>query len=393
MTLSATFHSSIEEISALEWNDLDHRDDPFISHVFLAAAERHGAVCGDLGWHPCHLALRDAAGTLCGALPLYLRTHSFGDFSSDWNWAAAFERAGTRYYPKLVSGIPYTPATGPRFLVRRGLERAPLVDQLIAAALEGMREFACSSWQCLFVEESEMTQLGPSGFLPRRGCQFHWRNRGYGDFEDFLAGFSSEKRKKVRRERRRVAESGLTLEVRHGDEIDAELWRAIYPHYRSTFERYGNHPAFSPEFFSAVAHGLGKRMVVFLALAGNKVIAAAICYRSGSTLYGRHWGAEADYHSLHFELCFYQGIDYCIRHGLSRFEPGAQGEHKVSRGFSPEPTWSAYWIAHPGMRRMIGEYLEREQRAVASYQDEMAEHQPYKQISQTSASSNIPDLI
>lgn len=381
MSLHPTFHSSIEEIGASEWDELDHSDDPFVSHVFLAAAERHGAVSRNLGWHPRHLALRDDAGTLCGALPLYLRTHSFGDFSSDWNWPAAFERAGIRYYPKLVSGIPYTPATGPRFLVARGLERQAVVGQLIAAALQGMRETDCSSWQCLFVEESQATDLARHGFLLRRGCQFHWHNRGYADFEDFLAAFSSDKRKKVRRERRRVAESELRLEVRHGDEIDAALWRDIYPHYRSTFVRYGNHPAFPPEFFVAVAQGLAKRLVVFLARAGNKVIAAAICYRSGSTLYGRHWGAEADYHSLHFELCFYQGIDYCVRHGLSRFEPGAQGEHKVSRGFSPEPTWSAYWIAHPAMRRMIGEYLEREQRAVAGYQDEMAEHMPYKRLS------------
>lgn len=378
MSLHPTFHSSIEDVGAKEWDELDDSADPFVSHVFLAAAERHGAVSRDLGWHPRHLALRNDAGTLCGALPLYLRTHSFGDFSSDWNWPAAFERAGVRYYPKLVSGIPYTPATGPRFLVRRGQARTPVVNELIAAALEGMRESACSSWQCLFVEERDRIHLAQSGLLLRRGCQFHWRNRGYGDFEDFLAGFSSEKRKKVRRERRRVAESGLTLEVRHGDEIDADLWRSIYPHYRSTFVRYGNHPAFPPEFFVAVAQGLAKRLVVFLAWAGARLVAAAICYRSGSTLYGRHWGAEADYHSLHFELCFYQGIDYCVRHGLSRFEPGAQGEHKVSRGFSPEPTWSAYWITHPGMRRMIAEYLEREQAAMISYQNEMAEHEPYR---------------
>ena len=383
MTLHATFHSAIEEIKASEWDQLAPQDDPFMSHVFLAAAERHGAVSGDMGWHPRHLVLRDETGMLCGFLPLYLRTHSFGDFSSDWNWAPAFERAGVRYYPKLVSGAPYTPATGPRFLVRKGIERGPVIKQMTAAALDGMKEFAGSSWQCLFVEESQARQLEEQGFLLRRGCQFHWHNRDYGDFEQFLASFSSEKRKKVRRERRRIAESGLVLEVSHGDEMDAETWRSVYPHYQSTFLRYGNHPAFSPEFFSSVAQGLGKRMVVFMARAGTEVIAAAICYRSGTTLYGRHWGAAADYHSLHFELCFYQGIDYCIRHGLSRFEPGAQGEHKVSRGFSPEPTWSAYWIANSGMRRVISDYLTREQQAMASYQNEMAEHAPYKQLSQT----------
>lgn len=379
--MRATFHSSIEEIDASEWDALDHGGDPFISHIFLTAAERHGAVSGDLGWHPRHLALRDDAGMVCGAVPLYLRSHSFGDFSGDWNWASAFERSGVGYYPKLVSGIPYTPATGPRFLVRRGMARAPVVAHLIASALGGVRELNCSSWQCLFVEESLTEQLSRSGFLLRRGYQFHWQNRGYGDFEDFLAAFTADKRKKVRRERRRVAESGLSLEVRHGDEIDAELWRCIYPHYRSTFMRYGNHPAFSSGFFADVARRLGKRLVVFLARAGERVIAAAICYRSATSLYGRHWGAEAEYHSLHFELCFYQGIEYCINEGLACFEPGAQGEHKVSRGFSPVSTWSAYWIANPRMRQVIAEYLQREHYAVANYQDEMAEHQPYKRVS------------
>ena len=378
MDLHTKFHASVEEIGALEWAELDLHDDPFMSHAFLAATERPRAVSPRMGWHPRHVALRDDAGLLVGALPLYLRTHSFGDFSRDWNWPAAFEQHGVRYYPKLVSGIPYTPATGPRFLVRRGVERLPVVQQLIAAALDGVREFGCSSWQCLFAEEDENAGLAQNELLLRRGCQFHWQNRDYRDFEDFLASFSSEKRKKVRRERRRVAESGLRLEVLHGDEIAPELWKDIYPHYLSTFERYGNHAAFPPEFFTDVGLGLGRGMVVFLARDGMRVVAAAICYRSGTTLYGRHWGAEGDYHSLHFELCLYQGIDYCIRHGLSRFEPGAQGEHKVSRGFSPQATWSAFWIADPGMRRMIADYLVREQTAMVSYQDEMAEHEPYR---------------
>lgn len=378
MRLHTKYHASIEEIGAQEWAELDLRGDPFVSLAFLAAAERHRAVSARLGWHPRHAALRDDAGQLVGVLPLYLRTHSFGDFSRDWNWPAAFEQHGIRYYPKLVSGIPYTPATGPRFLVRRGMERTPVVRQLIAAALDGAREFGCSSWQCLFVEEEACAALTQSGLLMRRGCQFHWRNRGYRDFDEFLAGFSSEKRKKVKRERRRIAESGLRLEVLHGDAISPGLWKDIYPHYLSTFERYGNHAAFPPEFFPDVSKGLGRGLVVFLAWEGTRVVAAAICYRSDTTLFGRHWGAEGDYHSLHFELCLYQGIEYCIRNGLSRFEPGAQGEHKVSRGFLPEPTWSAFWIADPGMRRMIADYLVREQAAMVSYQDEMAEHAPYR---------------
>jgi len=390
MRLHSKYHASLEEIGALEWAELDRCGDPFMSHAFLAAAERHRAVSPGMGWHPRHIALRDDAGLLMGVLPLYLRTHSFGDFSRDWNWPEAFEQSGLRYYPKLVSGIPYTPATGPRFLVRRGIERTPVVRQLIAAALDGVREFGCSSWQCLFVEEDESAVLAHNELLLRRGCQFHWQNRDYRDFEEFLASFSSEKRKKVKRERRRVAESGLRLEVLHGDEITPELWNGIYPHYLSTFERYGNHAAFPPGFFPDVGGGLGRGMVVFLARDGSRVVAAAICYRSGTTLYGRHWGAEGDYHSLHFELCLYQGIEYCIRHGLTRFEPGAQGEHKVSRGFSPQPTWSAFWIADPGMRRTIADYLVREQAAMASYQDEMAEHEPYKDFGNSPEDAGTP---
>lgn len=386
--MQVTFHKSVEDIGERLWNDLDQGDNPFLSYAFLAAAERHGAVAPDLGWHPRHLALWDdgaASRLLLGVMPLYLRTHSFGDFSGDWNWAGVFERSGRRYYPKLVTGIPYTPATGARCLVRQGIERPPVVRALIEAAVRCTPEFGASSWQCLFVapQSEEHAALKQCGLLLRRGCQFHWDNRSpqpYRDYEDFLLGFSSDKRKKVRRERRRVAESGLRLEILHGDGIDAALWRNIYPHYLSTFARFGNHAAFPLEFFLEVGVALGRRMVVFLAREGSRVVAAAICYRNGTTLYGRHWGAEADYHSLHFELCLHQGIEYCIQHGLSRFEPGAQGEHKISRGFSPAPTWSAFWIEDPDMRRMLAAYFAKERDAMATYQDEQQEHAPFKRL-------------
>lgn len=381
MNLKPTWHPSLDEIEAADWDALDATGNPFLRHAFLAGAERHGAASPELGWQPYHLVLRDALGGIVGALPLYRRVHSFGDFSSDWNWASVFESLGVRYYPKLVSGIPYTPATGPRFLIRSDADRAAVLRQLIEATLENARTLGVSSWQCLFVEgEEEIDALRQSGFLMRRGCQFHWHNRGYADFEQFLATFSAEKRKKVRRERRRVEEGGLRIEVRHGDEIDAALWARIYPHYVSTFERFGNYAAFSPGFFQHVGAALGRQMVVFIACEADRPVASAICYRSGTTLYGRHWGAGIDAHSLHFELCFYQGIDYCIRQGLQRFEPGAQGEHKVSRGFSPTPTWSAFWIAEPKLRTMIAQYLKREQAAMAEYQDEMKEREPYKSL-------------
>lgn len=379
MDWHATFHASIDEIGEQEWAGLELGDELFLSHAFVSAVERHGAVAPRLGWHATHLALRDAEGRLAGALPLYLRTHSFGDFSQDWNWPAAFQRAGLAYYPKLVSGIPYTPAAGPRLLVRRGLERAPVTDRLIAAAIARTGQTGCSAWQCLFVDERDSRILTEAGLPLRRGCQFHWFNRGYRDFEDFLATFSADKRKKVKRERRRVAEAGLAIETRHGDEIDGRLWKVIHRLYRSTFDKYGNHAAFPLDFFVDIAARLPRSVVVFLARRSEEVVAAAICYRGNATLYGRHWGAAGDYHSLHFELCYYQGIDYCIRHGLRRFEPGAHGEHKVSRGFTPVPTWSAHWIADPAMRRAITEHLRRERGHMEAYQNEMAGHEPYKQ--------------
>ncbi|WP_374496805.1 GNAT family N-acetyltransferase [Vogesella indigofera] len=376
------FHTAIDDIAANLWDALNVTGSPFLSHAFLAAAERHGAVAPALGWQPAHVTLHADDGSLLGAQPLYLRTHSFGDFSHDWAWADAYQRLGQRYYPKLVCGIPYTPASGARQLIHPDAARASVSRALLHASLQLATGEQASSLQYLYLDDDAALRaaLASQGFLLRRGCQFHWHNAGYRDFDDFLATFSADKRKKVKRERRRVAEAGLRIETRHGDDIDAALWQQIYPHYVSTFRRFGNHPAFSLDFFREVGRTLARQLVVFLARdASHAVVAAAICYRSNDTLYGRHWGAAADYHSLHFALCFYEGIDYCIREGLQHFEPGAQGEHKVSRGFVPQATWSAFHIADPRLRGMIADFLQREQQAVAQYQDEMAEHLPFRQ--------------
>jgi predicted N-acyltransferase len=374
--------SGAEEVSAQDWSALDCGADPFASRAFLGTAERLGASGSEMAWQARHLALR-ADGELLGLLPLYLRGHSFGDFSRDWNWPGAWQRAGLAYYPKLVSGIPYTPSPGPRLLVRRGVAREAVTPALVEAALEVAGQSGASSWQCLFVEEGERALLADTGLLMRRGVQFHWINRGYREFEDFLAGFTSAKRKKLKRERRAVVESGLRLEVRHGDEIDLELWAVIHRQYRDTFFRYGNHPAFPAEFFPQVAQQLGRQVVVFLAWREGTAVASAICYRDAETLYGRHWGTEIELPGLHFELCYYQGIDYCIGEGLQRFEPGAQGEHKLARGFEPVPTWSAFWIADPGMRRAVADFISREDAAMQDYEAETASHLPFRQDGKT----------
>lgn len=365
------------DISEADWTLLDHGDDPFASRAFLGTAEKVGASGTAMGWQARHLALYEG-GLLLGLLPLYLRSHSFGDFSRDWNWASAWQRSGLDYYPKLVSGMPYTPSPGPRLLVRRGIEPEAAASALIEAALEVTRRLGASSWQCLFVEEEDRARLAAAGLLMRRGVQFHWFNRGYRDFDDFLATFTADKRKKLKRERRLVRESGLRLEARHGDEIHPGLWQVIHRQYRGTFARYGNHPAFPVEFFIEAGALLARRLVVFMAFQEQKPVASAICYRDADTLYGRHWGTEIDMRGLHFELCYYQGIEYCIRRGLQGFEPGAQGEHKLSRGFEPVATWSAFWIAHPGMRRAVADFILREDSAMQDYEAETATHLPFK---------------
>ena len=375
--MEITLHGSANDIAENDWARLDHDDDPFASRAFLGTAEKVGASGTALGWQAQHIALREGH-RLLGLLPLYLRSHSFGDFSRDWNWASAWQRAGLDYYPKLVSGIPYTPSPGPRLLVRSGIPRETVATALVEAALEVARQSSASSWQCLFVEEADRALLAAAGLLLRRGVQFHWFNRSYRDFDDFLTGFTADKRKKLKRERRAVAESGLRLETRHGDEIDAGLWHVIHRQYRDTFVRYGNHPAFPVEFFIEAGTLLARRMVVFIAYRDQTPVASAICYRDGQTLHGRHWGTSIDLPGLHFELCYYQGIGYCIRHGLKTFEPGAQGEHKLARGFEPMPTWSAFWIAHAGMRRAVAEFIAREDSAMQDYEAETAAHLPFK---------------
>jgi hypothetical protein len=254
--MEIVLYPDADAIPAADWAALDSAADPFASQAFLGTAERVGASGTAMAWQARHLALQ-SDGVMIGLLPMYLRGHSFGDFSRDWNWPSAWQRAGLAYYPKLVSGIPYTPSPGPRLLVRTGLDRQTVAPALIEAALEVTRRANASSWQCLFVEDNDRAALADAGLLMRRGVQFHWFNHGYGDFDDFLVGFTSAKRKKLKRERRAVAESGLRLEVRHGDEIDAELWESIHRQYRDTFFRYGNHPAFPAEFFPQVAERLG----------------------------------------------------------------------------------------------------------------------------------------
>jgi predicted N-acyltransferase len=373
--------TTLTTVDAAEWNALAG-DSPFLKHEFLCALERSGCVGPGTMWHPCYLVVRDGLG-LAGALPLFIKYDSHGEFVFDWSWADAYERSGRSYYPKLVAAVPFTPATGRRLLLRD--EREPdVAGTLIQAARTTADEIGASSLHVLFPTEPERQTFERSGFLTRKGCQFHWANDGYRTFDDFLARFSADKRKKVKRERRRVAEAGIVFEHLRGDQPTAADWDAIFAFYAHTFLRRGREPYLNREFFAAIATTMPHNLLVVLARYQGAPIAAAICFRGDATLYGRYWGSAGDFHSLHFETCYYQGIDYCIREGLGRFEPGTQGEHKVARGFVPQPTWSCHWLRDEDFHRAVASFVKRETRHVDAYMGEVDEHVPYRQAARGS---------
>jgi len=371
------FHRSIEAVTAAEWNALGAAANPFTRHEFLLALEQTQCVGGDSGWEPRYLTLRDAHG-LAGAAAAFVKTHSYGEFVFDFAWARGYERLGRRYYPKLTLAAPFTPATGPRLLVRAGAQREALSARLLTELEKYAVSHSLSGVHALFLDEAARAACARRGWLLRRDCQFHWSNRGYASFEEYLASFTAEKRKKARRERRRVAEAGVRFETRFGGELDERLLDRVYELHRDTFLRHGHEPYLTRAFFGAVARSLPDSMMVKLALHGHTVVAAAIFFCCADALFGRYWGAAADYHSLHFEACYHQGIEFCIERRIARFEPGTQGEHKVSRGFEPAITWSAHYIADADFRAAIAEYLTREGAAIDAYAHEVQGHVPYR---------------
>jgi predicted N-acyltransferase len=374
-------HSSIDAIDPRAWNALGGTDCPFLRHEFLAALEHTGCVGADTGWEPCPLTLSDDLGVVAAA-PAYVKTHSYGEFVFDFAWAQAYSRFGRRYYPKLLVAVPFTPATGPRLLMRPGVDPAPVAKVLLEALQEQAARRRLSSIHALFVDEPARAACEQAGWLLRRDCQFHWTNRGYASFDAYLESFTAEKRKKARRERRRVAEAGIRFETLFGGELDARLLDTVYGFHRETFLRHGNEPYLTREFFGEIARTLGDALMIKVALHSTRradsPVAAAIFFWSPQALYGRYWGAAADFHSLHFETCYHQGIEFCIERGVKRFEPGTQGEHKVSRGFEPTLTWSAHHIADAAFREAISDYLQREGGAIDDYAAEIREHVPYR---------------
>ena len=369
--------ASIADAPASQWNALDRRDRPFLSHEFLLALERSGSATAATGWQAAHV-VAETDGRLVGAVPLYLKAHSWGEFVFDFAWARAHERHGLPYYPKLVAASPFTPAGGPRFLLAPGPDSAAVAEALLEAVRGLRRQRGASSLHALFVTREERDWLAGRGLLCRLDCQFHWQNRGYQSFDDFLGTFTAVKRKKVRRERRRVAEAGIRFRELHGDDLDEALLDLIYAMHARTFAERGNPPYLTPDFFREIARTMPRVLMIQLALRRSQPVACAIFLRGADTLYGRYWGAAGEHHSLHFEACYHQGIEYCIREKLARFEPGTQGEHKLARGFEPEPVWSMHELAHPAFHGAVAAYLERERDHVLAYMAAVRDHVPFR---------------
>lgn len=341
---------------------------PFMDAAFFAALEQSGAASAAQGWSACHLGGDDFF------LPLYRREQSWGEFVFDQGWAQGYARAGLDYYPKLVSAIPFTPVPGPRW---RGVLHDPVL--LWQQVRERMVQQRASGWHLLFPDDQTRAQLAELPLVARQACHFRWYNRGYQSFDDFLAALVSRKRKNLRKERASLAQRGLRIEWRQGADIPAHWWTPFYHCYAMTYYRRGQQPYLPPAFFSQLAESsLAQQLALAVAFSGDEMIAAAFYLFDDTTLYGRYWGSVADIDGLHFELCYYQGIEFCIRRGLRRFDPGVQGEHKILRGFEPEITWSLHWLADARFQRAIAAFCEEEARAVQAYQAEARSLLPYR---------------
>ncbi len=378
--LSLSIAESMSAVDRAGWNALANppgeRYDPFLDWDFLEAAESSGCAQPDTGWTPRHMLAHDAAGKLVGAAPLYLKTHSRGEFVFDHSWADALHRAGGRYYPKLLCAVPFTPVTGRRLLATG--PNAPAIRQAMAGAIvEVAQQWRVSSAHFNFLEEQEWQALGLQELLLREDQQFHWLNRGYGSFEDFLGALSSRKRKMLRRERRE-AQEGLRIVRLTGAELTTEHWDAFFEFYMDTGGRKWGSPYLNREFFTLLHERMADKCLLILAYDVDTPIAGALNLIGSDTLYGRYWGRSVDRPFLHFEISYYQAIDFAIERGLARVEAGAQGEHKLSRGYEPALTRSAHWIAHKGLRQAVSDYLDREREAVEEGIDELSAYSPFR---------------
>ena len=367
----------IDRIPAAAWDRCAGTDNPFVSHAFLLALEESGSVGERAGWRPSHAILQDAAGTLVGCAPLYLKGHSYGEYVFDHGWAEAYQRAGGRYYPKLQLAVPFTPVPGPRLLLATPADDA--LRRVFARGLVDLaRETGVSSLHATFCAPADIAAFRDAGMHVRTGFQFHWENRGYADFEAFLAALNHGKRKAIRKERRDVASSGVELVTLTGDAIEPAHWDAFFAFYISTSDRKWGHPYLTRAFFDRLHATMRTRVVLVLARHGGEWVAGALNLLGADTLYGRNWGATAAFKNLHFEACYYRALDFAIAHGLARVEAGAQGEHKLQRGYLPARIFSAHWLRDRGFADAVADFLARETPAVEETIAALAAHTPFK---------------
>lgn len=373
---------SMQDIDADQWDRLVAGRSPFLRYAFLQALETSGSVQADTGWQPCHVVVSDSAGdqsTLLAAMPLYIKQHSYGEYVFDWSWAEAYQRYGQAYYPKLLTAIPFTPSQSPRLLVSKGESMAHWAPLIMQAVEQYAGQIGASSWHILFPDRDSADALQQTDLIHREACQFHWRNKGYREFDDFLATFSSRKRKNLRKERSDVQAQGIRFQCLEGGDITEDTWDIFYRYYQNTYQIRGQHGYLTRDFFRRIDKTMPDNLFLIMALHDNRYVAGALFFKGADTLFGRYWGAEQDYDKLHFETCYYQGIDYCITHGISLFDAGAQGEHKLRRGFEPVTTQSFHWIKDAAFRAAIDDFCQQEKIHVAAYQTAAREQLPFRQ--------------
>jgi uncharacterized protein len=363
---------TLEGVSPTQWDALAGGN-PTVSHAFLDTLHRTGCASPESGWAPQYLTLWKG-DDIAGAVPLYLKGHSYGEYVFDWSWAEAYERHGLEYYPKLLSAVPFTPATGPRLLAANDADRAELAQALLALA----KRSKVSSLHVLFPDEASAAALRAAGMLERFSVQFHWRNAGYASFEAFLAELSHDKRKKIHQERRRVRDAGVTLRRVTGHEATSADWDFFHACYRRTYRAHRSTPYLNRAFFGMLAERMPANVLLVIADLEGRPVASALDLFTPAALYGRYWGSTEYVPGLHFEACYYQAMEFCIERGIALFEGGAQGEHKHARGFVPEKTRSFHWLAHPAFLRAVDEFLEKEGEGISGYVDELNEHSPFK---------------
>lgn len=375
-----TFIESLQLIDAARWDALCPDDYPFVRHDFLSTLEKSGSVSQDKGWQPQHLLIEEG-NTLIAAVPLYIKYHSYGEYVFDWAWADAYKRYGLDYYPKLVSAIPFTPCSGTRILVADTAKQSELIPLIVTAIKKRAQEMHASSWHCLFITKEVSEQLISSATVQRIGCQFHWFNRSYKSWDDFLATMTSRKRKNINKERNKVKEQEISFLIKEGADISVADWQLFYQLYGNTYLKRSGHGGYLTEqFFKLLGKNFSTAVMMVIAQHENQSIAAALFFKDDNTLYGRYWGCLEEYDFLHFETCYYQGIDYAITKGLQRFDGGAQGEHKIQRGFEPIITYSNHWLARQEFQHAIASFADQEAEGIRAYSVDAKNNLPFKEV-------------